>query len=167
MWKEGTDLVIKRSVYSTVRSFRFVVVLLFSVFYGGFAQNFLLIDFLCLVALLVDLVWMLNRSPITIGKNGIIGKKLKQLSWKQIDCAYVSQQKQEWYDPQAGCNNRTIMCYLIVQFHDEKGERKEVRIKLNEYSYDKEEVKRAINYWSGGKIGDSSRYDDCVASNEG
>ena len=166
MWKEGTDLVIKRSVYNIGRCCLLFILLLLSVFYIGFYGMFLLIEF----GFLVVLVNMLNCLPIKIGKDGIKGKKLKQLSWEQIDAAYISQQI--YKSPRYPFNTpetsyRRIYYFLNVQFHDENGERKWVKIDLEEYSFHQDEVERAINYWSGGKIGDSSRYDDCVASNEG
>ena len=142
MWKEGTDLVIKRSIFSIVRCCLFVVVLIASIIYGGFDWKFLLFDLLCVVCL----VNLLNCPPITIGKNGIEEKKINQLSWEQIDYAYITERKR----------SRHITYYLNVQFHDEKGEQKEVEFDLNKYSYNQEEVERAINYWSGREIGNVS-----------
>ena len=152
MWQEGTELTIKES---KIAPFQFPIYIFFvwasisgiCYFDSGYDDAML---FFGLVVLSLSVLWVLFREkkkPIIVSKEGIRLAEKGLIEWNRIRYTYPKSRK----------TRKNSKLYLFIEGQFEHWE-----YLINDYAYDKEDYRRAVNYWSGRKIG--SLYDRNIAS---
>ncbi len=143
MWQEGTDLRMERSKWSLgfyyVGIILTIVALLISIFHGGFETKYLISDGFLIYSLIRFYRSYPDCPRITIGQYGIEVEGYLLLSWDLIDNVLYKKEG-------IGKNRKKI---LVIQFHNANGETQEAEFYLNSYSYNSNDIRKAIHYWSG------------------
>lgn len=144
MWQEGAELTIKEPKITRYSlSIGITCLWLFGLvmMYKNcreyvnwtFALSF---GFWGILALTIFCVIFVKRGkPIIISKEGILLAKEGLIEWNRIEYAYIEGvSRNHWIEVEVrGANN--------------------IEYSINSYKYDEEEFRRAVNYWSGRKIG--------------
>ncbi|MBR4839848.1 MAG: hypothetical protein IK005_05160 [Paludibacteraceae bacterium] len=152
MWQEGTELTIKESKIAPFY-FPSVIFLAWAFFSGityfdsGYDDAML---FWGLAVLGISVLWVLIRGkkkPIIVSKEGIRLAEKGLVEWNRIKYTYPKSRK-------TGKNSKL---YLFIE-----GPFEDREYLIDDYAFDKEDFRKAVNYWSGRKIG--SLYDRNIAS---
>lgn len=147
MWKQGTELVLKESIFFRYWALLFVpfLVMIFSTIYNNFEEARPTIAIVGVVALIILLFVVFSRkniNSIIIGKQGIYTEDSHCIDWNVINYVYIYQE---------GTKNSRL--YLTIEYRDTNENIQNEKINVSKLSYSENDIEQAVNYWSGRNIG--------------
>ncbi|MBO4807181.1 MAG: hypothetical protein J5554_14235 [Paludibacteraceae bacterium] len=155
MWKKGNELIIKET---NEKCWTYTIIAMLGVMIIALLKDTqdrstdVIVGFgICLLLLGIAYLWTKSKklhSIVISGKGFQYDGTL--LEWDKIDYVYHFQRY------------RGGRYFLTVKYHDEKGEKKELEIDLENFrnlftSYYAKDIKNAVNYFSGREICNASR----------
>lgn len=147
MWKQGTELVLKESIFFRYWALLFVpfLVMIFSTIYNIFEEarpTIAIVGVVALIILLFVVFYRKNKNSIIIGKQGIYTEDSHCIEWDVINYVYIYQE---------GTKNSRL--YLTIEYRDTNENVQNKKINVNKLSYSENDIEQAVNYWSGRNIG--------------